>query len=34
MKDGMSYEGDWADGIMQGYGKIKWPSGNTYEGDL
>jgi hypothetical protein len=30
----MVYEGEWANGIIQGYGRIKWASGNLYEGEF
>jgi hypothetical protein len=34
MKNGMIYEGNWLEGIIQGYGEIKWPSGNIYKGEF
>ena len=30
----MIYEGEWFEGIKQGKGRIKWNSGNIYDGDL
>jgi hypothetical protein len=30
----MVYEGEWAQGVIQGYGRIKWASGNIYEGEF
>jgi hypothetical protein len=28
-----SYDGDWLDGEMSGFGTFTWPSGNVYEGE-
>jgi len=33
-KEGMLYEGEWNKGIIQGKGKIKWASGNLFDGEL
>ncbi len=30
----MIYEGEWCEGIKHGSGRIKWPSGNIYDGEL
>jgi hypothetical protein len=30
----MVYEGEWVQGVIQGYGRIKWASGNIYEGEF
>lgn len=34
IKDNMTYEGEWQEGIKQGHGRIKWASGNIYDGEL
>jgi hypothetical protein len=34
IKDGMTYEGDWVEGIKHGNGRIKWASGNVFDGEL
>jgi hypothetical protein len=31
---GVVYEGDWVDGMMEGKGKIAYPSGGLYSGDF
>jgi hypothetical protein len=30
----MTYEGDWVQGIKQGNGRVKWASGNIFDGEL
>ena len=34
IKDDMTYEGEWIDGIKHGDGRIKWASGNLFDGEL
>jgi hypothetical protein len=34
IKNGLVYEGEWKDGIKEGFGKMKWASNNYYEGEL
>ena len=29
----VSLKGDWVQGLRQGYGTMRYPSGNTYEGE-
>jgi len=28
------YEGLWKDGVREGFGKIAWKNGNSFEGEL
>jgi hypothetical protein len=34
IKGAMTYDGQWSEGVIEGFGRIKWQSENTYEGEL
>lgn len=34
IKDESTYEGDWVEGIKHGNGRIKWVTGNLFDGEL
>jgi hypothetical protein len=34
INENLIYEGEWKEGIKHGYGRIRWPSGNIYDGQL
>ena len=33
LENGVTYEGEWLDGLRDGQGKQVWPCGSYYEGD-
>ena len=33
LESGAVYEGEWLDGVRDGYGRQEWPDGSKYEGE-